>query len=112
MEQGFENNTSEIRGLRVGIDASIWFFHAENSTDAGSNPELRLLAFRCFKLLDAGVVPLFVFDGPERPDVKRGSKKGKRGSHWIRKDFITMLECFGMEWRTVSTCPLRFSFYL
>ncbi|KAI0093320.1 hypothetical protein BDY19DRAFT_989970 [Irpex rosettiformis] len=96
---GFEGNRPEIRALRVGIDASLWYFHAENSTDAGSNPELRLLAFRCFRLLSAGVVPLFMFDGPQRPEQKRGSKKGKRGTHWLHKDFTRMLDCFGMEWR-------------
>ncbi|KAI0700899.1 hypothetical protein BC835DRAFT_1325469 [Cytidiella melzeri] len=96
---GFERNNSGVRGTRVGIDASLWYFHAENSTDAGSNPELRLLAFRCFKLLTYGVIPLFVFDGRERPELKRGSRMGKRGSHWLSKDFKQMLDCFGMEWR-------------
>ena len=102
VKEGFEANKSELRGLRVGIDASLWYFHAENSTDVGSNPELRLLAFRCFKLLKAGVIPLFMFDGRGRPEQKRGSRKGKRGTHWLNKDFTHMLECFGMEWRTVS----------
>jgi holliday junction resolvase YEN1 len=99
---GFENNTSGLRGLRVGIDASLWYFHAENSTDAGSNPELRLLAFRCFKLLGDGLIPLFMFDGPERPEIKRGNRKGKKGQHWLNRDFTNLLDCFGIEWRKVS----------
>lgn len=100
--EGFERNESGRRGYRVGIDASIWYFHAENSTDAGSNPELRLLFFRLCKLSRLPLLPLFVFDGTMRPKVKRGNKYGKSGSHWLTNDFKEMLDCFGMEWRTVS----------
>lgn len=99
---GFERNISGRRAHRVGIDASIWFFHAENSTDAGNNPELRLLFFRLCKISRLPILPLFVFDGRMRPKVKRGSKYGKSGSHSLTNGFKEMLECFGMEWRTVS----------
>ncbi|KAF7790323.1 hypothetical protein EIP86_001277 [Pleurotus ostreatoroseus] len=69
---GFENNVSGRRAFRVGIDASLW------------------------KL---PILPLFVFDGRQRPKVKRGSKKGKSGSHNLTQKMKEMLDFFGMEWR-------------
>ncbi|GJE95923.1 PIN-like domain-containing protein [Phanerochaete sordida] len=96
---GFEGNESGKRGYRVGVDASIWYQHAEHSTKAGANPELRLLFFRLARLAKLPWLVLFVFDGRERPNVKRGSKMGKSGSHNLTQGFKEMIECFGMEWR-------------
>ncbi|KAH7916859.1 hypothetical protein BV22DRAFT_990645, partial [Leucogyrophana mollusca] len=56
---GFEANLNEKRGIRIGIDASIWFFHATYSM-AGENPELRALFFRCARLMSMPILPLFV----------------------------------------------------
>lgn len=100
---GFERNDSGRRASRIGIDASLWYYHADNSTDAGCNPELRMLFFRLCRLIKLPVIPLFVFDGRMRPRVKRGNKTGKSGSHRLTNDFIEMLDCFGIEWRKVST---------
>ncbi|KAH9032774.1 hypothetical protein EDB85DRAFT_2289635 [Lactarius pseudohatsudake] len=75
---GFEANPANFRGLRIGIDASIWFFHAVHGRE-GENPELRTLFFRCARLTSAPFLPLFIFDGPKRP-----------------KEII---EAFGFEWR-------------
>ncbi|KIP08265.1 hypothetical protein PHLGIDRAFT_46173, partial [Phlebiopsis gigantea 11061_1 CR5-6] len=96
---GFENNISGRRAYRIGIDASIWYQHAEHSTKEGANPELRLLFFRLAKLTRLPWLVLFVFDGRERPKVKRGSRMGKSGSHNLTQKFKSMIECFGMEWR-------------
>ena len=98
---GFENNGSGRRGYRIGIDASIWYQHAEHSTKEGANPELRLLFFRLAKLAKLPWLCLFVFDGRERPKVKRGIRIGKSGSHCLTQKFKEMIECFGMEWRMV-----------
>ena len=43
---GFKTNCSGLRGYRLGIDASIWFFHAKGGCE-GENPELRTLFFKC-----------------------------------------------------------------
>ncbi len=67
---GFEGNPANLRGLRIGIDASIWFFHAAHGRE-GENPELRTLFFRCARLMSVPFLPLFIFDGPKRPKVKR-----------------------------------------
>ncbi|KAH8119353.1 hypothetical protein DFH11DRAFT_440862 [Phellopilus nigrolimitatus] len=95
---GFESNNSKRRAYRVGIDASIWYKHATYSKE-GENPELRLLFFRVKELAKLPLLPLFVFDGRNRPKTKRGSKKGKTGSHNLSQDMKALLKVFGFEWR-------------
>jgi hypothetical protein len=97
---GFEKNSDGVRGFRVGIDASIWFFHAAYGKE-GENPELRTLFFRCATLMHAPFLPLFVFDGPKRPSVKRG-KRVSGNAHWLTTGMKNIIEAFGFEWRTVS----------
>lgn len=101
MVDGFEGNKSGKRGFRVGIDISIWYQHAESSK-GGENPQLRLLFYRMRRLVEMAFIPLFVFDGRERPPVKRGSRVGKSGTHKLTADTKKLLDVFGMEWRTVS----------
>ncbi|KAF8890618.1 hypothetical protein BD779DRAFT_1671184 [Infundibulicybe gibba] len=95
--EGFEANPGGVRGFRLGIDASIWFFHAEYGKE-GENPVLRTLFFRCATLMHSPFLPLFVFDGPKRPDVKRG-KKINRTSHKLIPGMKALVEAFGFEWR-------------
>ncbi|KAI9435584.1 hypothetical protein H4582DRAFT_1970572 [Lactarius indigo] len=94
---GFEANPANLRGLRIGIDASIWFFHAAHGRE-GENPELRTLFFRCAKLTSTPFLPLFIFDGPKRPKVKRG-KRISGEKHWLVDSMKGMIEAFGFEWR-------------
>lgn len=70
--------------------------------DVGANPTLRTLFWKVAKLMRLPVVLLFVFDGRERPAIKRNSMKGKSGSHERSKDFKTLLTIWGIEWREVS----------
>jgi hypothetical protein len=96
---GFENNVEGFRGLRIGIDASIWFYHAAYGRE-GENPELRTLFFRCSRLLGIPLLPLFVFDGPKRPSIKRNKKiSGK--AHWLTDGMKNIIEAFGFEWHLV-----------
>jgi len=98
---GFERNFKGVRGLRVGIDASIWFYHATYGRE-GENPELRTLFFRCSRLLSIPLLPLFVFDGPKRPSMKRNKKiSGK--AHWLTDGMKNIIEAFGFEWHMVKT---------
>lgn len=91
----FEQNSNALRGLRLGIDASLWLFHARQGQD-GSNPELRTLFFRLCRLLALPILPLFVFDGPGRPSLKRGkSIKGVR--HPLQTPFVEMIQAFGFQ---------------
>ncbi|KAI9430462.1 PIN domain-like protein [Lactarius indigo] len=94
---GFEANPANFRGLRIGVDASIWFFHAAYGRE-GENPELRTLFFRCARLASAPFLPLFIFDGPKRPKVKRG-KRISKGKHWLVDSMKEFIEAFGFEWR-------------
>lgn len=92
----FSDNANELRGLRLGIDASLWLFHAQQSS-GGANPYLRLLFYRLAKLLTLPVLPLFVFDGPSRPTWKRG-KQVKGRQHAIEQPFTQLIEAFGYQW--------------
>ncbi|EMD33019.1 hypothetical protein CERSUDRAFT_19080, partial [Gelatoporia subvermispora B] len=94
---GFVANPAGVRGLRVGIDASIWFFHATYGRE-GENPELRTLFFRCARLMSMPFLPLFVFDGPKRPEYKRGQRiSGK--NNWMEQGMQEIICAFGFEWR-------------
>lgn len=97
VSEGFEANANNLRGYRVGIDASIWFFHAEYGRE-GENPELRTLFFRCATLMHAPWLPLFVFDGPKRPSWKRGKRISKT-NHALINGMKAIVEAFGFEWR-------------
>ncbi|KAI9512138.1 hypothetical protein F5148DRAFT_1280054 [Russula earlei] len=94
---GFERNHANLKGLRIGIDASIWFFHAAHGKE-GENPELRTLFFRCARLMSAPFLPLFIFDGPKRPKVKRG-KRISGEKHWLVDSMKGIVEAYGFEWR-------------
>ncbi|KAL5498098.1 hypothetical protein ACEPAH_2228 [Sanghuangporus vaninii] len=96
VHDGFERNPGGRRGLRVGIDASIWFFHATYGRE-GENPELRTLFFRCARLMSRPFLPLFVFDGPHRPEQKR-KKKISGKDHWMVSGMQEIIEAFGFEW--------------
>ncbi|TKY89286.1 hypothetical protein EX895_001817 [Sporisorium graminicola] len=93
----FADNHNELRGLRLGIDASLWLYHAHQSS-GGANPSLRLLFYRLAKLLSLPVLPLFIFDGPSRPTWKRG-KQVKGRQHAIEKPFTQLIEAFGYQWQ-------------
>ncbi|KAN0064834.1 hypothetical protein ACQY0O_001891 [Thecaphora frezii] len=91
-----ERNHNHLRGLRIGIDASLWLFHSQQST-GGSNPHLRTLFYRLARLLSLPVLPLFVFDGPKRPAWKRGKKVIARQSP-VERNLITLIRAFGFQY--------------
>ncbi|KAJ7039248.1 PIN domain-like protein [Mycena alexandri] len=99
---GFEKNSSGRRGLRVGIDVSLWIHQLtrkmSGGPELGDNPALRTLFFRLCALAEWPIIPLFVFDGRKRPKVKRGSKMGKSGSLPLAQPMKDMLAHFGMQW--------------
>ncbi|KAH9894731.1 hypothetical protein C8Q73DRAFT_691273 [Cubamyces lactineus] len=102
--EGFEKNAYGTRSFRLGIDASIWLNHAQFSRgrmeeDRGANPEIRTLFFRLCKWSKMPFTLVFVFDGRQRPGIKRGSRMGKSGSHNLAKGFKALLDIFRIEWR-------------
>ncbi|PBK62996.1 PIN domain-like protein [Armillaria solidipes] len=90
--------SSPYRGLRLGIDVSLWLFHAGYSK-GGENPELRLIFFRCCSLLKYPILPIFIFDGPRRPEWKRGEKINRSPAKLVTA-VKAVVEAFGFEWRT------------
>ncbi|KIY65929.1 hypothetical protein CYLTODRAFT_423912, partial [Cylindrobasidium torrendii FP15055 ss-10] len=89
---------TENKGFRLGIDASIWFFHAEYGKE-GENPELRTLFFRCGQFLNSSILPLFIFDGPKRPEFKRG-KKINRSANKLTTGMKKIIEAYGFQHHT------------
>ncbi|KAG6826037.1 hypothetical protein H0H92_001350 [Tricholoma furcatifolium] len=93
---GFLDNISNIRGLRIGVDASAWIYQAHFHHGKNKNPELATLFARCVELFQLPILPLFVFDGPARPDFKRG-KRVTKTPHWLTVDFKDLLDCMGFH---------------
>ncbi|TIC74042.1 hypothetical protein E3Q00_02335 [Wallemia mellicola] len=92
----FIANHRGYRGLRVGVDASIWLIHSQTAP-GGLNPALRTLFFKLCNLLSLPILPLFVFDGPKRPKMKRG-KQVRGAQPRGLKDFIKLIDAFGFEY--------------
>ncbi|KAG6807721.1 hypothetical protein H0H92_006610 [Tricholoma furcatifolium] len=99
VNQGFVDNIGGIHAIRLGIDASAWLcqvrFHHGNTR----HPELVALFARLVELLQLPVAPYFVFDGNERPKVKRGKRVGAN-PHWLEDEFKELLSCFSFDWIT------------
>jgi Holliday junction resolvase YEN1 len=72
------------------------------NADAGRNPQLRILFYRAARLLSLPICVVFVFDGPARPAIKRGTKVLTHG-HWLTGSFQKLIEAFGYHWYMVST---------
>ncbi|EEP82427.1 predicted protein [Uncinocarpus reesii 1704] len=84
------------RPVRIAVDASIWLFQVQ-SAQGGLNPELRALFYRLARLLALPIQPLFVFDGPERPEYKRGKLIARNGGSHIIGSFKRLIELFGFN---------------
>lgn len=123
IREGFEN---EQRGrfYRLGIDAryvhlsppnnptlivcSLWFHQVQSTfavghAQSGENPELRTLFYRLERLLRLPVHAVFVFDGPDRPPMKRGRRVVPTG-HWMVDAMKEMIVAFGYVFHNVSSC--------
>ncbi|KAK7746803.1 hypothetical protein SLS53_001991 [Cytospora paraplurivora] len=61
------------RPLCLAIDFAIWSFQAQ-AARGGANPAIRTLFYRLVRLLSLSIVPLFVFDGPNKPLFKRNKR--------------------------------------
>jgi XPG N-terminal domain len=92
---------------------SIWFAQAQfafraGHAQAGENPELRVIFFKLAYLLQFPITPLFVFDGPGRPPVKRGVNVVEK-PHWLTLPMKELLDGFRFSHYTASksTCIRR-----
>jgi holliday junction resolvase YEN1 len=73
-------------------------------TQIEENPILQVLFFRLCCLLTLPVIPIFVFDGPDRPVEKQGIRVEKQ-PHWLTERFEAFIEAFGFCWYTVTDLP-------
>lgn len=95
---------------------SIWlnecqaqFFHRHHA-QMGENPELRTLFHRLARLLQMCIIPVFVFDGPDRPHQKRG-KRVLTKPHWLTDRFKEFVEAFGFYSHMVTFLPNNLMLY-
>ncbi|KAF7369882.1 hypothetical protein MSAN_00617500 [Mycena sanguinolenta] len=96
--------SGQFQPIIMGVDASIWMYQAERAlnygnTQAGPNPELRILYNRLASLLELPLRIVFVFDGPMRPDVKRGTRVLTHG-HPLTAQFQELISHFGYHSHT------------
>ncbi|KAF8867982.1 PIN domain-like protein [Mucidula mucida] len=97
--EGFVAQRREKGYIVVGINACLWIqriLHGQNMRHVykGSNAEVKELLRQLARLLNYTIVPLFVFDGPERPNVKRG-KKVVYSPGWLVRIFKELIDAFG-----------------
>ncbi|KAK0497767.1 hypothetical protein EDD18DRAFT_1381953 [Armillaria luteobubalina] len=91
---------SPAKGLRLGIDVQPWYHHADSSVE-GENPQLRLLFFRCKRLLKYPILPLFIFDLDPRRHMDNHARTRE-----LTEGFIPIIEAFGFEWKYAPGDPL------
>ncbi|KAJ7331066.1 PIN domain-like protein [Mycena albidolilacea] len=95
VQESFKNSGTECRPIIMGIDASIWMYQASNAikfsnAQPGPNPQLRLLFYRTAALPALPARSVFVFDGPHRPEFKRGTRVLTHG-HWLTSAFRELI---------------------
>jgi holliday junction resolvase YEN1 len=71
-------------------------------TQAGENPAIRVLFYRLCRLSTLPIIPIFVFDGPNRPKMKRGINVKTGKAHWLSSPLKKFIEAFGFFWYMVS----------
>ena len=69
-------------------------FYKPTHLQAGQNPELKTLFFKLAQMLNSCAVPIFVFDGPDQPLVKRDHEV-RVMPPWLKMDFERLIDAFG-----------------
>jgi Holliday junction resolvase YEN1 len=92
--------------MLIQLYVSIWYylftapFHVGHS-NYGESPELRTFFSKLLRLSMLPVHIIFVFDGNQRPPIKRGTRVIDR-EHFLYRGMILLIEAFGFEYFTVS----------
>ncbi|KAK7034797.1 PIN domain-like protein, partial [Favolaschia claudopus] len=104
----FKNGAQDCRPMIIGIDASIWMYQVTTvlnyrNTRRGPNPAMQIIYHRLVALLHrrtlllhTAAVIVFVFDGPERRAIKRGTRVNLKG-HPLTAMFCELIRCFGFH---------------
>ena len=83
-------------------------FYGPGHMSAGQNPELRTLFFKLARLLNTCILPIFVFDEPLRPSIKR-SQNVITVDPWITAEFRQLIDAFGFHSHQVTTKTIEYS---
>ena len=83
------------RPLRIAIDAAIWSFQNQ-AAQGGKNPTLRTLFYRLLKLLALPIQPVFVYDGKNKPLMKRNKTVRSYGTNVTNEMSKKMIQAFRM----------------
>ncbi|GJE89507.1 PIN domain-like protein [Phanerochaete sordida] len=89
----------KLRGYRLGVDASIWMTACTKKflrghARMGESPELKVLFHRLCRLAAMPVCAVFVFDGPDRPAVKRNTRVDTE-DHYLTAPFKELIGALG-----------------
>nr|GAT49008.1 predicted protein [Mycena chlorophos] len=90
---GFSGNANGKRALLLGIDASPLMYRAEATP---GSPITRLYAW-VERFAGTPIVPVFVFDGDDRPGWKNG-RRIRVKTHQLTAVFKNIIESFGFPW--------------
>ncbi|KKY37285.1 putative flap structure-specific endonuclease [Diaporthe ampelina] len=84
------------RPLRIAIDFAIWSYQAQ-AARGGANPAVRTLFYRLVRLLSLSIVPILVFDGPNKPVFKRNKRSRGPGDRVSVAMAKRMVKLFGFH---------------
>lgn len=93
-------NTDAIEILTGFSFKSNWVHAAKARHGKSQNPELTSLLLRCERLAQMPLKAHFVFDGGQRPGLKRG-RRVQGNEHWSEAPFKAILDVYGYSHSTV-----------
>ncbi|KAJ7727525.1 PIN domain-like protein, partial [Mycena maculata] len=91
--EGFQIDNRGLRTFVVGIDISIQIYACLAARNGDQVSALETLFYQLSKLSKAPVTAVFVFDGPGRPNIKRGVQFTHR-STWLTAHLKVLITAF------------------
>lgn len=90
------------RLLRIVVDAPFAVFQFKHATKqaleyGGMNHPTRTLFYHSLHLLQAGVQPVCIYDGPNKPPVKRGQQANSNRTRLTSHDFHLIVVVTGRK---------------
>ncbi|KAF8214444.1 PIN domain-like protein [Mycena galopus ATCC 62051] len=93
--RGFQKNNHRLRSLIIGIDINIQIAATQHSGYLGGETGiLKTFFFKLCRWQKAPATPVFCFDGPGRPSVKR-NKQVYQQSHALTQNLKQLIQSVG-----------------